>query len=120
MATPFILSADTSINELRTGTDAAQIESSLNNLEEAIQTVASQGEPAQRTINLDLPRNVEEAYVVQDRAILYTVNMHGQQTNLSRIFETEINTPQGLPSNQGRHQVTVRAWQNQVNITETQ
>lgn len=121
MAAPFILSAETSIAELNTGTDAAQLQNSLNNLEEAIQTVASQGDPAQRTVNLDLPGNVDDAYVVDNQAIVYTVNVQGQQTNLTRIFETQIETPeQSLPNERGRHQLTVRAWENQVNITETQ
>lgn len=121
MAAPFIVSAETSITELRTGTEVAELENSLNNLEDAIQTVASQGEPARRTITMDIPGVVEDAYMVENQAIVYTLNVQGQQTNVTRIFENRIETePPGIPEERGRHELRVEAWQNQVNITEDQ
>lgn len=121
MASPFIISAETSINELRTSTETAQLENSLNKLQETVQTVASQGEPAKRTIEIDLPRNVQTSYLVNEQAIVYTYRVQGQNANTSRIFENPVQeTGEGLPNQPGRHQIEVEAWQGQVNLSRVQ
>jgi len=119
MATPFIISADTSINELRTGTETAELENTMNKLEETIRVVESQGEPAKRTITMDIPSSVDEASVVEENAVVYTYTIQGQQVNTSRIFENQIiESGQGLPTETGRHHVEVQAEDDAVRIGE--
>lgn len=119
MAAPFIVAAQSSIVQLQTGADSAKLQNSLDKLETAVTTVEASGPPAKRTFAMDIPGNVEESYVVKNRAVVFTVNTPSGRTNVSRIFDTHIEaTGEGLPDSQGVYPMSVTAWQDQVNISE--
>lgn len=117
MAAPFIVAAQSSIVQLQTGADSATLQNSMDKLESAVTTVEASGPPAKRTFAMDIPGNVEESYVVNNRAVVFTVNTPSGRTNVSRIFDTQIAASGGLPSSQGVYPMSVTAWQDQVNIT---
>jgi hypothetical protein len=119
MAAPFIVAAQSSLIQLQTGADSATLQNSLDKLETAVTTVEASGPPAKRTFAMDVPGNVERAYVVKNRAVVYTVETPSGRTNVSRIFDTKIaETGDGLPDSQGKYPISVTAWQDQVNISE--
>lgn len=118
ISAPFVLSAQESMINIQQSSEAVSLQQSLDRLEEAVSTVSVSGEPARRTFNMDMPNNVVEARVVQDRAVVYTLDKRSGRTNVSRVFDTNISAVDGgLPDGEGRSRVTVYAWNNQVNIS---
>lgn len=118
VSAPFVLSAQRSIINIQSTQEAVTVQNSLDKLEEAVGTVSVSGEPARRTFNMPMPDNVEAARVVQDRAVVYTLRTRSGNTNVSRVFETNISAVDGgLPDGEGSSRVTVYAWNNQVNIS---
>lgn len=118
MAAPFIVAAQSSIVQLQTGADSATLQNSMDKLESAVTTVEASGPPAKRTFAMDIPGNVERSYVVNNRAVVFTVNTPSGRTNVSRIFDTKIAANDELPDSQGVYPMSVTAWQDQVNISE--
>lgn len=119
LAAPFVLSAQSSIVQLRTGANAATLQNSLDKLETAVTTVEASGPPAKRSFLMDIPGNIEEVYLVNDRAIVYTIQTPAGVSNVSRIFDTTVvENGDALPESQGQHPISVTAWQDQVNISE--
>ncbi|MFB6192948.1 MAG: hypothetical protein ABEK00_01750 [Candidatus Nanohaloarchaea archaeon] len=118
VSAPFVLSAQRSIINVQQTQEAVAVQESLDKLGEAVSTVSVSGEPARRTFVMDMPDNVVEARVVQGRAVVYTLRTQSGNTNVSRVFETNISAVDGgLPDGKGSGRVTVYAWNNQVNIS---
>lgn len=117
ISTPFLLAAQQSVIDLEQTSRSVSLEQSLDKLEQAVKTVSVSGEPARRTFNMDIPDNVLKAQVVQGRGVVYTVRNGGGVFNSSRLFETNISMPEGLPEDPGRSKVSVYAWNGQVNIS---
>lgn len=117
ISTPFLLSAQQSVLNIEETSRSVSLETSLDRLEEAVSTVSVSGEPARRTFNMDIPDNVLKAQVVQDRGVVYTVRNRGGVSNRSRLFDTNISAPEGLPDGTGSSRVSVLAWNGQVNIS---
>lgn len=115
ISTPFMLSAQQSIIDIEMASEAVSLQQSMDKLEESVSTVSVSGEPARRTFLMELPDNVAKAQIVQDRAVVYTLNRSSGRTNVSRIFDTNISAPGGLPEQTER--IGVYAWKNQVNIS---
>lgn len=119
VASPFILSAQESIVRLQTGSDMAELQNSMDKMDTAVSRVGTSGPPARRSFTINLPRNVEEVFVVQEKAVVYTVNTTAGVTNISRIFDHTVReSGRGLPDTRGVHRVSVTAWQDQVNLSE--
>jgi len=118
LAAPFIVSAQNSVVQLRMGADAAELQNSMDKLETAISTVDASGPPAKRTFQMDMPSLVEESYLVNNKAIVYTVDTPSGNSNISRIFDARVvEVSDSLPENQGVYPVSVTAWKDQVNIS---
>ena len=117
ISAPFLLGAQQSVLDIEQASRSVSLQTSLDKLEEAVSTVSVSGEPARRTFNMNVPDNVVDARVVQDRAVVYTVRNRGGLSNRSRIFDTNISAPQGLPNGSGSSRVSVVAWNDRVNIT---
>lgn len=118
ISAPFVLSAQKSIINIQSTQEAVTVQNSLDKLEEAVSTVSVSGEPARRTFNMPMPDDVVNAQVVNDRAVVYTLRTRSGNTNVSRLFETNISAVDGgLPDGEGGSRVTVYAWNNQVNIS---
>lgn len=119
VASPFILSAQESIVRLETGTRMAEMQNSMDKMDTAVARVGSSGPPAKRTFEINIPRAVEEVYVVQESAVVYTINSSSGVTNLSRVFDQKVvESGDGLPGDRGIHTISATAWRDQVNLSE--
>lgn len=116
LAAPFIIQAQDWMINVSLGTDAAEFRSSFDELDDAIKTMAAMGEPSKTTVRLNIPNNFVSARVVNDEALVFTRDQGGRSTNYTRIYDTKIYADQ-LPSERGSHEITVEAWQDQVNLT---
>ena len=116
ISAPFMLSAQQSLIDIERSSEAITLQKSMDKLEESVSTVSVSGEPARRTFLMELPDNVEKARIVQDRAVVYTLDRSSGKTNVSRIFDTNISAPGDLPNSTKR--IGVYAWNDQVNISE--
>ncbi|MFB6202871.1 MAG: hypothetical protein ABEK01_00090 [Candidatus Nanohaloarchaea archaeon] len=116
VSTPFILAAQRSVVNIQQTQEITTLQKSLDRMQEAVNTVSVSGAPARRTFLVNLPDSVTGAQVIQDTAVVYTVRRGSDRVNLTRVFNTNISAPDGLPTESGR--VTVFAWRGQVNITE--
>jgi len=116
LASPFIIQAQDSAINLRQGSDMAQFSSSFDQLGDAIDQVSAMGEPAKRTVRLDIPRNMESARVVGGNALVFTSNRSAQSSNFTSIHETDLNAG-NLSADRGSYRIEVEAWNNQVNLT---
>jgi hypothetical protein len=96
--------------------DVGEIQSSLGRLERAVQRVNSMGEPAREVVSLEMPNNIEQAYISNDRGVVFTEDRGGQQSNYTRIFEVSLNDD-GLPTEEGTRDVEVEAWNGEVNLS---
>jgi len=113
LASPLILKAQSSIVELKTGSNAVVAQNSLNNLETAIETVHASGEPATRTFPIRLPKTLESTEVTQNALVIRLTTAEGRST-LTRSFEA--NLTGSLPSESGRHLVKTQAKDGEVKI----
>lgn len=119
MSSPFILAAQQSVVNLRMSGEMAELQNSLDKMDTAVSMVGSSGPPAKRTFTMELPRDVTQVYLVQNRAVVYAVESSSGVTNISRIFDHTVKASgRGLPDTRGVHRVSVTAWQDQVNISE--
>lgn len=116
LAAPFVVEAQGTMLDISFGSDTAEVQASLDRLAESIRTVASMGEPASRRVDIRLTRDMENFQVSENRSFIYTMERSGRQSNLTRIFDTEISTD-NMPENQGIYTIEVEAWKDQVNIS---
>lgn len=117
VSTPFILSAQKSVLNIQQTSTSVSIQKSLDRLDEAVSTVSVAGEPSRRTFRMELPDRVVAARIIQDRAVVYTLRRGSGKSNYSRVFDTNISAPGGLPDGSGSSKVSVVAWNGQVNIS---
>jgi hypothetical protein len=104
LSTPFILKVDDSIVRLQTGSNAVELQNSVQKLESSIETVAAAGEPARRTFYVNLPKSVESGQIVNN-SVIYTIRTPSGQSQLVKTFDTNITG--NLPQTPGRHRLTV-------------
>ena len=116
MAAPFIVQAQDSVIEVSQGSETAEFSSSFEALGDAIDQVAAMGEPAKRTVRLDIPRNMDSINVVGDNALVFTRNRSGQPTNYTSIHDTQLYV-ENIPIRRGSYRIEVEAWNNQVNLS---
>jgi len=116
LAAPFIVQAQDSAINLRLGTEAAEFSSSFDDLGGAIDAVAAMGEPAKRTVRLDVPQGIESATVVSNQALVYTQSRGDRSSNYTSIHDVNLYAGD-LPTERGSYEIEVEAWNNQVNLT---
>jgi len=104
ISTPFIINAQNSLLDLRTGSGSIEAQNSLQKIETAVNTVAASGEPAQRTFDVRIPQNYEGGEV-RDNAIVMTVRNRAGESDLIRTFDVDLEGD--LPQTPGRYEVTV-------------
>lgn len=106
LSTPFILKAQSSILELRTGSSVVALQNSMDKTEYAVQTVSASGEPAQMGFSFEVPKTVESGEIVNN-SIVYTVKTQAGESQLIRTFES--NVTGNVPEKAGKHRVKVYA-----------
>ncbi len=104
LSTPFILKAQASIMELRTGSETISLQNSLDKTSSAVRVVAASGEDARRTFFIELPGSTDSATIV-NKTMVYTVSTSSGESQLLRSFEVKIFG--NLPADPGRHEITV-------------
>lgn len=114
LSAPFIIKAQTSIIELRSGSNAVKMHNSLNSMESAVKTVNAAGSPAKRTFSVEIPDNIDSS-AVNEHSIVYNLSTPNGLTQLSRTFKA--NLTGSVPSRSGRHRVSVRAKPKEVELS---
>lgn len=113
LSTPFIMKAQGSIADIRSGSEVIELQNSLDKIESSVKTVNAAGDPAKRTFLVSIPNNVDSAELNQN-SIAYTLNTHEGNSQMVRTFEA--NLTGDIPRESGRHKVSVSATENGVQI----
>lgn len=106
IASPIIIRAQTSMQDVGEASTAARMESVLDSLEEGARLVNSQGTPARTTFAVSVPEGVRETRA-EDNYILYVLEARSGNQTYIRFFD--FNVSGTLPQDQGAHKVRVEA-----------
>lgn len=106
LSTPFIMRAQSSIMDLKTGSEIIEMRDSLSKIETSVQTVGAAGEPARRTFHVEIPRSVVSSRIEND-TVVFTLRGPAGNSDMSRSFETNVTGT--LPDTPGIHRLTVYA-----------
>ncbi len=113
VSTPFIVEAHDTISELRQSTSNIALQSTLDDIEVAIDTVSASGEPAVRTFPIELPDNLNSTSIEENATIVEVNTPHGT----SRHFRTfDINISGELPESSGNHMIRTEATSDGVEV----
>jgi len=113
LSLPFIINAQESMVELRSGTSNVAVQDSLNDLEMAVETVSASGEPARRTFPVTFPDSLNST-TLHDSAVVVVVNSPTGTNTYTRTFE--VNITGDLPDSSGRYMLRTEATSEAVNI----
>ena len=121
LASPFIITSQDAVIDLEIGSDLLRVESSLDKIESSVNYVSRYSEPTKTTFRVDIPSNMENVYLREfsDRsAIVFEVTQRGDLTNRSRLFDREVVLQNAsYLEQQGKPEVTVQRWEDQINIS---
>jgi hypothetical protein len=106
LSTPFILQAQKTMTELRTGSENMQLQNSLEKLETSVKSVSASGEPARRTFQMDVPSNVVSARI-EGTGVRYTVDTPSGESDILVDTGTQFSAGSSVPSIPGKYTVTV-------------
>ncbi len=99
------------------GSNDIEFQSSLDELGYAVTTVAESGEKTARTVELEIPSNIEEVYV-QDQALVFEMDRGSRKTNFTQTFPVSTNVDeQIIDSDQSIRTLKLESWSGDVNIT---
>jgi len=117
LSAPFVIEAQGTMLELRTGSQLVDLRSSVDKMEYSVKTVNSAGPPAKRTFFVDIPSLVVDAELVNDTrdSIVYRYNTSEGSSQISRSFDANLTGK--LPEDSGRSRITVFATETAVNIS---
>jgi hypothetical protein len=121
LASPFIITSQDAVLDLETGSDLLRVESSLDKIESSVNYVSRYSEPTKTTFRVDIPSNMENVYLrdfSDSSAIIFEVRQRGDLTNRSRLFDREVVLQNAsYLEQQGKPEVTVQRWEDQINIS---
>jgi len=106
LSTPFIMQSQKSVLQLKTGSDAMQLQNSLEKLETSVKTVSASGEPARRTFDMEVPSNVESAEI-QGTGVVYTLRTSSGNSDFIVDTGTKISEGSEIPEETGLYVVRV-------------
>lgn len=106
LSTPFILQAQKTVVELRTGSENMQLHNSLEKLETSVKVVSASGEPARRTFRMEVPSNVVNASI-EGTGVRYTVDTPSGKSDIIVDTGTEFTSSSSVPRAQGNYIMTV-------------
>ncbi len=116
IAAPFVLSVQDSLTNVISGSETAELESSLDGMEEAVGKADALGESSKTSFTLELPSTVEEASFSENgEVVVYTVDEPGGLTNYTRIFDTQVSGD--LPDEPGFYMGSAEAGSEEVEIS---
>ena len=121
LASPFIITSQDAVLDLETGSDLLRVESSLDKIESSVNYVSRYSKPTKTTFRVDIPSNMENVYLrdfSDSSAIIFEVRQRGDLTNRSRLFNREVALQNAsYLEQQGKPEVTVQRWEDQINIS---
>lgn len=102
LSTPFILQAQGTILELRTGSETMQLHNSLEKLETSVKVVSASGEPARRTFEMEVPSTVRSAHI-EGTGVVYELDTPSGVSHLIADTGTEFSEDSEVPEDAGLH-----------------
>lgn len=121
MASPFILTSQSSVLDLRRSSQFLQLDESLDTVAETSRTLNKKSFPARRTVDFNTPQDVIGAYnpsFETGSALVLEVDSGGASTNYSVVtdFSLEVVEWNNL-TNEGVHTVSLRKTSEGVNMS---
>lgn len=113
LSTPFIVRAQESIIEIRTGSQMLEARNTLNEIQSAAETVNAAGEPARRTFSIRIPEAVENTSV-EGRYVRMSINNSRSYVGMSRRFD--FNVTGDIPDAEGNYLLAASAESGEVNF----
>lgn len=113
LSTPFIIKAQSSIVELKTGSSSLAVQNSLNDIETAVEMVDATGNQSVISLTVRIPRNLNSTEV-REKSVFITLNTAGGSSDYFRTFDTNLTGT--LPSNSGRHKIQANSLGDEVKI----
>ncbi|MFB6294175.1 MAG: hypothetical protein ABEI97_00285 [Candidatus Nanohaloarchaea archaeon] len=114
IATPLIIEAQKSSQDLQQSFRSGLAKNALNNVEEAASLVHSQGPPAKTTFTIRLPDGITQTNVT-DQYLHIRRDIGGAETDFYNTLD--FNVTGDLPERSGVHTMVAEAEPDHVNIT---
>lgn len=111
LSTPFIVRAQESVMEIRTGSQMLEARNSLNQIESAAETVNAAGEPARRTFSVRMPASIQSAGA-EGNYVRMGINSSGSYIGMSREFA--FNVTGNIPEEEGNYLLSASAEDGEV------
>lgn len=105
LSTPFIVEAQDSMIDLAISSEDANFHSEITELGETVDKVSATGEKSQKTLEFQIPQNIESIHE-QEQALIFTQNRGNRDKNFSVSFDAEINATD-LTADQGIYQLNI-------------
>lgn len=117
LLTPVLLMGQNAIDGLRKDSNTLIARQTLNKFTEASELVYAQGPPAAVTIKAQLPANINETLFVENMIVM-RLKLYDRTGDI--ISSLDFNVTGNIPNKPGTYQITIRAIDNGVNITQKQ
>lgn len=121
LASPFLISSQSSIIQLDEASDYLEIDNSLDRLETTASTLNQKSYPARRVIEFSTPRGVERIYNPNfdpGSAVVLQTSMGDSTSNTSVIFDFNVSISDISDlSETGRHRLSMKKFPEGVNVS---
>ncbi|MFB6193343.1 MAG: hypothetical protein ABEK00_03760 [Candidatus Nanohaloarchaea archaeon] len=121
LASPFIISSQASIIEMRTASQFLELDNSMDAVEDTARGLRSSSYPARRTITFQTPPSVVNVYNPQfsdGSALVFEARYSGSKTNHSIVLDFPLRLNQtGNITKEGIHKLSVKKARRGVNIS---
>jgi uncharacterized protein (UPF0333 family) len=112
---PLLIIYVTQTGNLNADITGVQAYNALSKIVESAEEVYGFGEPAQKTINVDFPKGIENV-IITDNSI--TFNITTTDSNYPMPKDTFANITGSIRSYEGPHRIVIKAIGSQVNISD--
>ena len=121
LASPFVVSSQSSIIEMRTASNFLQLDDSLGEVEDLATELNSSAYPARRTMQFQTPEAVDGVYNPQfsgGSALVFESGYSGSPSNQSIVLDFKLNlVDKGNLSDEGIHDVSLKKSEEGVNMS---
>lgn len=121
LASPFIVSSQSSIIEMRTASQFLELDNSLDAVETNAESLQQSSYPARRTVDFQTPSSVVEVYNPQfsdGSALVFEAQYSGTRTNHSIVVDFPLRLKEsGNITSEGIHELSIKKSRVGVNIS---
>ena len=122
LASPFLVSSQSSIIQLEESTSYLQLENSLESLEQRSNTLSEKSFPARRTMRFDTPTGIDRIYNPQfgsgGSAVIFQISRAGRTNNRSFLVDYSIRIQnQSQIAEEGIHRISIKKLPNGINVS---